>query len=302
MQAAVTPRRADAIMRVVPKFLVPMSDSKITSSSPASLIVFDSGIGGLSVADEIRRQLPWVNINYVADNRIFPYGLQEESVLIKRVCSIMPALEQRYPASAIVIACNSASTVVLDTLRQQTSTPVIGVVPAIKPAAQRSTNRVIGLLATPGTVNRHYTQRLIEEFASGCDVVKVGSSALVTLAENKLRGMPVDNNAIAEIVAPFLQHLPPPDVVVLGCTHFPFLRAEIAAALPSGTLLLDSGEAIARRTRQVLESHAIDNPAEKDRQKTPCLHFYFTEETPYAHQLAPALQEYGYAAPEFLQL
>lgn len=279
-------------------------------SSPlpaASLIVFDSGIGGLSVANEIRRQLPGIAIDYVADNRIFPYGLQEESVLIARVCSIMPALEQRYAPQAIVVACNSASTVVLDALRNQTATPVIGVVPAIKPAAEQTRNGVIGLLATPGTINRQYTQRLIDQFASQCQVVRIGSSTLVTLAENKLRGLSVDQGTINDILAPFTTHQPCPDVVVLGCTHFPFLRDEITAALPAGTRLLDSSDAIARRTRSLLGA-ALPAPSNGDNSERdtasdwPRHRFLFTEETPYAHQLKNTLLDMGYGAPEFLHL
>lgn len=269
----------------------------VTQSSPASIIVFDSGIGGLSVADKIREQLPQLSIDYVADNRVYPYGMQEERVLVDRVCTLMPALEQRFRPRAIVVACNTASTVVLDALRQQTSTPVIGVVPAIKPAAERTRNGVIGLLATPGTINRQYTSRLIEQFAPQCTVLRLGASPLVALAENKLRGMPVDQSLMNEILTPFTRHEPCPDVIVLGCTHFPFLADEIHAALPPGTLLLDSGEAIARRTRHLLgDTTAFAST-------TGATHrFLFTEETEYAHALTPALRDMGYPPPEFLHL
>lgn len=263
-------------------------------SSPASIIVFDSGIGGLSVADKIRALMPGLSIDYVADNRIYPYGLQEERVLIDRVCTLIPALETRYHPRAIVMACNTASTVVLDALRQQTSTPVIGVVPAIKPAAERTHNGVIGLLATPGTIHRQYTNNLIGQFAGHCQVLRIGASELVALAENKLRGIPVDQALLNRLLAPFILHTPCPDVIVLGCTHFPFLADEIHAALPPGTLLLDSGEAIARRTRHLLGDDAVAEEAEH--------RFLFTEETPYAHALTPALQDMGYPPPEFLHL
>lgn len=264
-------------------------------SLPPSIIVFDSGIGGLSVADKIRQQLPGLSIDYVADNRIYPYGTQEERVLIDRVCTLMPALERRFSPRAIVVACNSASTVVLDALRQQTTTPVIGVVPAIKPAAERTQNGVIGLLATPGTINRQYTNRLIDQFAPACTVLRIGASPLVAVAENKLRGTPVDPTIMTEILRPFTQHEPCPDVIVLGCTHFPFLADEIRDALPPGTLLLDSGDAIARRTRQLLGDDAIAIAPAHHR-------FLFTEETDYAHALTPALRDMGYPAPEFLHL
>ncbi len=269
----------------------------LTLPAAPAIIVFDSGIGGLSVAAEIHRQMPFVAIDYVADNRIYPYGLQEESVLIERVCTLMAALEPRFQPRAIVVACNSASTVVLDALRQQTTTPVIGVVPAIKPAAEQTRYGVIGLLATPGTVNRQYTQRLIDQFAGHCKVIKIGTNALVGLAEDKLRGLPVDQAAINQILAPFIEHTPCPDVIILGCTHFPFLRDEIAAALPVGTVLLDSGNAIARRTLQVL-AHVAHDPT----QPRAATRFLFTKETDYAHQLHPTLHEMGYGVPEYLNL
>lgn len=264
---------------------------------PPRLIVFDSGIGGLSVSNEIRKQLPTVEIIYVADNRIYPYGLQEESVLIKRVCQIMPTLESRFAPDAIVVACNSASTVVLEALRAQTRVPVIGVVPAIKPAAEQSLRKVIGLLATPGTVNRQYTQRLIDEFAPDCQVIRIGSNNLVSMAEQKLRGLPINDNDIHAVLNAFRDHDPEPDVIVLGCTHFPFLSTEIRAQLAPGTRLLDSSAAIARRTAHILAAR-MQTPS-----SAPVQHrFLFTEETPFARQLAPVLAEMGFAAPEFLHL
>ncbi|CBL46785.1 Glutamate racemase [gamma proteobacterium HdN1] len=272
------------------------------TAPPASVILFDSGIGGLSVAREIRAAMPGLDINYVADNRIFPYGLQKESVLIERVCALMPILEARYSPGAIVIACNSASTVVLDALRTQTQVPVIGVVPAIKPAAAQSQRRVIGLLATPGTIQRSYTRRLIDQFANDCTVLLVGSSALVSLAENKLRGIPIDLQEVSNIVAPFCHAETPPDIVVLGCTHFPFLREELMQVLPENTRLIDSGEAIARRTRHILEAQGLEAQGAAFLERVPTLHFFFTEETDSAHELAPALLSLGYQDPQYLQI
>ena len=263
----------------------------------APILVFDSGIGGLSVWRGIRDLLPTLSCVYCADNRIFPYGLQEESVLIERVCQLMPVLVGEHRPGLIVVACNSASTVVLDALRQVVSVPVVGVVPAIKPAAEHSRRRVIGLLATPGTVQRQYTQRLIDQFAANCQVIKVGSNTLVEQAERKLRGETVDPGLVAEAVAPFLLADIPPDIVVLGCTHFPFLREELSALLP-GVALIDSAAAIARRTAHLL---GLDTAQPTDHEvSVPAGKFLFTADTRDARQLAPALADLGFDVPRYL--
>lgn len=264
-----------------------------TSAPVPTLLVFDSGIGGLSIADEIRRALPACRLVYVADNAIFPYGTQEESVLVNRLLQLLPTLEQYARPDLIVIACNTASTVVLEPLRAQTTTPIIGVVPAIKPAAQLSQNRSIGLLATPGTVKRQYVQRLIDEFAQGCAVIKTGSAELVHQAENKLRGLPVDETLIAREVAPLVNQENPPDVVILGCTHFPFLREEISRALPVGTRLIDSGDAIARRAQFLL--HDWQPSAATLPTTLTDNEFLFTADTEPARQLANLLHLHGFA-------
>ena len=257
-----------------------------------TLLIFDSGVGGISIADEIRRALPQCNLFYVADNAIFPYGTQEESVLVSRLVTLLPHLEQHARPDIIVIACNTASTVVLEPLRAQTRTPIIGVVPAIKPAGQLTQNNSIALLATPGTVKRHYVQRLIEEFAPQCQVVRVGSSELVHQAENKLRGLPVDTDLIARELAPLLTGGTPPDTVVLGCTHFPLLRDEIQQALPAGIRLIDSGDAIARRARFLLQDWkpATDTPPTTLNDNE----FLFTADTEPARQLAKRLHLHGF--------
>jgi glutamate racemase len=269
------------------------------SPSPAPILVFDSGIGGLSVWQGIRDLLPGLGCVYCADNRIYPYGLQEEGVLIDRVCHLMPVLVREYRPGLIVVACNSASTVVLDALRQVVAVPVVGVVPAIKPAAERSARRVVGLLATPGTVQRHYTRRLIEQFAGSCEVIKVGSSTLVEQAERKLRGEPIDPGLIAEAVAPFMLAETPPDIVVLGCTHFPFLRQELSAFLP-GVELIDSAAAIARRTAHLLGLES--SPAATTPDSLLAGQCLFTADTPDARRLAPALAAFGFSAPRFLDI
>lgn len=214
------------------------------------VLVFDSGVGGLSVWDEIRLRCPQLAATYLMDNARFPYGELDEQSLIDGACALIVAEAERCQPAAVIVACNTASTLILPALRAQLSLPVIGVVPAIKPAALLTPGGRIGLLATPGTIKRAYTQELISQFAGHCEVLRLGSSRLVALAEEKLAGLPVDVAEVAVVLNGWRQE--PPDVVVLGCTHFPLLRDEIQDVLGEDIRLIDSGEAIARRLEQLL--------------------------------------------------
>lgn len=215
------------------------------------LLLLDSGVGGLTVAANITERLPKVSIDYVADNGFYPYGTKTEQALFLRLTEIISMLSDTRDYQAIVIACNSASTLVLDRLRAKFTVPIIGVVPAIKPAALASRARVIGLLATEATVRGQYVEQLIRTFAADCRVIKVASQALVELAERKLHGAELDIEQVLSIAAPFAAE--GVDVVVLGCTHFPWFRDELAAAFPQITWV-DSGAAIARRVQSILQS------------------------------------------------
>ena len=264
------------------------------------ILIFDSGIGGLSISDEIQALLPNVAMVYVADNRTYPYGTLSEQALIDRMVNLFPNLIERFQPEAIVIACNSASTLVLEHLRKTTAIPVIGVVPAIKPAAQRTENRVIGLLATPGTVRRAYTDRLVSDFANHCQVIKIGSRELVDEAEKKLRGHNVNQSVLRAALQPFLAE-PTLDQVVLGCTHFPFLKSELQAILGEKVQLIDSGEAIARRTRYILSSLSQHPPQTSSSADDQSLHhFIFTKDHLSAHELVPHLVKHGYQQVEFI--
>ncbi|WP_110655702.1 glutamate racemase [Salinicola halimionae] len=214
-------------------------------------LIFDSGVGGLSVSAEIRRRLPWLSLGYVCDNAALPYGTKEDAWLVARIASVCErACEQARPR-ALVVACNTASTLALEALRQRLSIPVIGTVPAIKPAATLSQRRVIGLLATSATVHRPYLDRLIDKFATDCRVVRVAADALVIEAERLMMGQPVDMSRLSNAIEP-LKAASDIDVVVLGCTHFPLLRSRLELLMPRGVHWIDSGEAIARRLRDVL--------------------------------------------------
>lgn len=214
------------------------------SKSAVDVLVFDSGVGGLSILQSIRKKAPGLTYAYLADNAMLPYGEKSAAWLEQRVPEIIAKLLERVECKVLVIACNTASTIALPPLRARFQCPVIGVIPAIKPAALLSQSKVIGLLATPGTVARPYTDKLIEDFAPDCKVVKLGNSRLVTMAEEALRGAELPLEEIRDITAPLRES--GPDIVVLGCTHFPLMKSELEKVLP-GVRLIDSGEAIANR-------------------------------------------------------
>ncbi|MBA4802819.1 MAG: glutamate racemase [Euryhalocaulis sp.] len=219
------------------------------------VIVFDSGVGGLSVFDELARKGFAAKAIYAADTAFLPYGLRSEAELKQRVPALFSVLEKRFAPQLFVMACNTASTVALNETRKAVKTPIVGTVPAIKPAASLTRTGVIGFLGTPGTVEREYSDGLIAEFAGDRSVLRFGSSRLVALAERKMAGEAVSPEAIETALAPLfaLEHADRMDVAVLACTHFPLLRPEIEAASPAGLKWIDSGEAIARRAGGLLQ-------------------------------------------------
>ena len=214
----------------------------------APVLFFDSGVGGLSVLLPTRALLPSAAIVYAADNAAFPYGTRSEAEIAARVPALLGRLVERYRPRLAVIACNTASTIALDHVRSALDIPVVGTVPAIRPAAVLSKTRVIGVLGTQATVRQPYVDDLAARFAGDCTVVRHGSSALVHLAEAKLGGAMIDPAAIVAALAPMraARRGADIDVIVLACTHFPLLADEIAAAWP-GVTLVDGGPGIARR-------------------------------------------------------
>ena len=213
------------------------------------LLFFDSGVGGLSVLAPTRALLPDAPIVYAADNAGFPYGPRSEAEIAGRVPVLLGRLAERYRPRLVVIACNTASTIALAPVRAALDLPVVGTVPAIKPAALASRTRAIGVLGTAATVRQPYVDRLSAEFAADCLVLRHGSARLVELAEAKLRGEPTPAADYAAALAGLLDQPGGDrvDTVVLACTHFPLVRDELAAAAPRPLRFVDGGAGIARR-------------------------------------------------------
>lgn len=213
------------------------------------VLVFDSGVGGLSVLDAIVAAALPVRLDFLADSAWLPYGDKPADQLASRVAKLVALTVETWRADLVVIACNTASTIALDATRAAVNIPVVGVVPPIKPAAEASRSGVVGVLATPATANRPYTLDLIARFAADKTVIRVGSTALVAAAEARLAGQPVSSDVIESAVkalfdAPGGDQL---DAVALACTHFPLLKDLLQAAAPRDIAWIDSGPAIARR-------------------------------------------------------
>lgn len=271
-----------------------------------SILVIDSGVGGLSVCQSILARLPAIQIIYFADSEYFPYGVLPETELSQRLNVIVAKMLLLHKPSLVVLACNTVSTLMLPELRARFQIPFVGVVPAIKPAAQLSTQKCIGLLATPATVVRPYTDKLIADYAQDCEVVKVGSTELVFEAERYLSGYPVNQQVLESILQPFMEPLrgKTVDTIVLGCTHFPLLKQALESHLP-GINWVDSGEAIAKRVQYLLEESAKANALSQESQDSlqlgaPAKHqFYFSKPPSSTEALSKAITLLGFANFEF---
>jgi glutamate racemase len=226
------------------------------SASP-TILVFDSGLGGLTVLREIVRVRPDAHYTYVADDVLFPYGHHGEQEIIARVVPLVGELIIAHQPDLVVIACNTASTLVMSHLRNAYQVPFVGTVPAIKPACASSKTRRVSVLGTKGTVKREYTHALIRDFSLGCEVTLVGSPDLASLAEAALSGLAIGDSAIAAELAPCFvgageDALARTDTVVLACTHFPLLLDQFVRLAPWPVNWIDPAPAIARRVADLL--------------------------------------------------
>ncbi|MFZ2100618.1 MAG: glutamate racemase [Oricola sp.] len=231
-------------------------------------LFFDSGIGGLSVLREARVLMPDWRFVYVADDAAFPYGAWEEDALREHITALFADLIARYRPALNVIACNTASTLAVDHLRKVYPDEVfVGTVPAIKPAAERTRSGLVSVLATPGTVKRQYTRELIRQYGQKCHVRLVGSDNLAAMAETYMRGEMVDEEAVRAEIAPCFMEEDGrrTDIVVLACTHYPFLVNRFRKTAPWPVDWIDPAEAIARRAKALADAmETVPAPDEPD--------------------------------------
>ena len=253
----------------------------------APILIFDSGVGGLTVLGELRKLLPDAPVIFAADQAGLPYGEKTEAEVAARVAGLLGRMSERYRPRLACIACNTASTIALDMVRDVLEIPVVGTVPAIKPAAEMTKSGVIGLLGTKGTIRQPYVDRLEARFAQGKVLLRHGASELVAPAEAKLRGLAVDPAPVRSAVQA-LRAMPRGDeidTVVLACTHFPLLHTELAAEFGDGVTLVDGANGIARRIVSLLDGQAIARGEEDIAITTGPLADF--------EPLAPALAGYG---------
>ena len=261
----------------------------------APILFFDSGIGGLSIVAPTRALLPTARFVYAADSAAFPYGTKTEAEIAARVPALLGRLAERYRPRLIVIACNTASTIALPEIRAALDLPIVGTVPAIKPAAGLSITRTIGVLGTDATVRQRYVDDLAARYAADCTVIRHGAAELVELAEATLRGELVDPARYPAVLRglfdqPGGERI---DVIVNACTHFPLVENELATAAPPGVRFVDGGGGIARRVvaltaGQRWPDHAGEGIA------------VFTHLGARERALAPALAARGFARIEAL--
>jgi glutamate racemase len=218
-----------------------------------SVVVFDSGLGGLTVYREIAAARPNADFVYVADDAAFPYGAMDEHKLVGRVVELIGELIATHRPDLVVIACNTASTIALPALRKNFSVPFVGTVPAIKPACAGSITKRVSVLGTEATVAREYTRALIRDYAGDCQVTLVGSKSLAAYAEAELAGTPAEDAAIAAEIAPcFCDGTARTDTVVLACTHYPLIIERLRRLAPWPVNFIDPAPAIARRVGDLL--------------------------------------------------
>ncbi|PAX08319.1 glutamate racemase [Sphingomonas lenta] len=264
------------------------------------ILFFDSGVGGLSIVEPARAALPAAPFVYAADSAGFPYGTKSEAEIAGRVPALLGRLVERYRPRLVVIACNTASTIALPAVRAALDLPVVGTVPAIKPAAELSATRVIGVLGTEATVRQAYVDDLSARFAGDCLVLRHGSAELVELAEAKLRGEAAPADAYARVLAGLFDQPGGDriDVVVNACTHFPLVEAELEIAAPHPVRFVDGGPGIARRIAHLTAGQGW--PAQDGRTGRLDGVAVFTRLGERERALLPALESRGFGRAEAL--
>lgn len=255
------------------------------SSSP--ILLFDSGVGGLTVLGELRKLLPQAPVIYAADMAGLPYGAKSEAEIAARVAGLLGRMAERYQPRLICIACNTASTIALGMVRDVLETPIVGTVPAIKPAAAMTKTGVFGLLGTEATMRQKYVDDLEHEFAVGKRLLRHGTNGLVPLAEAKLRGEGVRVADVAEAAKGLMLQLHGReiDTIVLACTHFPLLEDELRAAFGEEIAFVHGAQGIARRIAQLTEGQVFERTTSDFAITTGPIEDF--------RRLAPAFEAYG---------
>ncbi len=226
-----------------------------------SIGVFDSGVGGLSILLEIQKLLPHETTLFVADQAYVPYGGKTKDQLLDRVGRILEFFEEK-EVKAVVAACNTATVYTIDEMRKRFQFPIIGTVPVIKTIAKNTKTKKTAVFSTPATAKSEYLKDLIEKFASGVEVKRIGGSNLEELVEEGKLKDPETIKTLKSILIPLVKE-DNVDAIALGCTHYPFLREDIQKIVGKNIFIADSGGAVARRLKEVLEHEKLLSKSKK---------------------------------------
>lgn len=270
--------------------MTPGAASPVSPTSPR-ILAFDSGIGGLGIVSALRKLLPQGRIDYLADTAVYPYGEQDDAFLTQRITSLVQDAVNRLRPDAVVIACNTASTLALPSLRASCPQPFAGCVPPIRWAARVSKTRVLGLLATRATVGRPYVASLQKEFAPDCTLIAHGARNLADYAESVFRGHPIPPDLIRQELTGLFTHPNGDkiDAVALGCTHYTFLTESFRHLAPAGVTWLDPAGAVARQTVTLLQDTSARNSSNRNPGQA-----WFTAEPPEPDLVRKGLEAFGY--------
>ena len=238
-----------------------MQHPEVSLPDPHTVLVIDSGIGGISIVQALQTRMPAVRIIYVADNAMFPYGEKPQRLIMQRLQQIIDVALLTYSIDTIVIGCNTATVMHIDQLRQHYSpqnVPFVGVVPPVKTAAETSQSQCFTIVATQNTSQSLYLERLIRDYASTCEVTRIAAVGLADYAEKVIHGIAVEEEQLSHILSHLLSNMlnstpTHPDVLVLGCTHYAFIQAEIAALLPAHINIIEPSMPVAKRVQWLLQ-------------------------------------------------
>ncbi|WP_261789586.1 glutamate racemase [Buchnera aphidicola] len=214
------------------------------------MLIIDSGIGGLSVLNNIKKNFPNINYIYMLDNEGFPYGKKKKKFLIERSIKIINIIKEIYPIKMVIIACNTISTISLPILRKTFNIPIIGILPIFKPAIEITKNKTIGLIATRATVNSSYIKKNIYKYSFQKTIKVIATNELAIIAEKKFRKIFISNVKLREIFQSWTVLSRQPDTIILGCTHFSFLKKEIQKIFYKPINFIDSGETIVNKIKK----------------------------------------------------
>jgi len=230
------------------------------------VLIFDSGVGGLSILKNIKKILPNIHYIYMLDNESFPYGNKTEFFIIQRSIKIIHTIKKIYPINIVVIACNTISTVALSILREKFDIPIFGIFPHIKAAEKITKNKIIGLIATKATINSSYTQKIIYEYSCSNTIKIIGTNKLAVIAEKKIRGVAVSQKKLKNIFRPWINLPTCPDTIILGCTHFSLLEKEIKNILykTRSVYFIDSIKKVIFQIKSCLKTSNVNQKIKKN--------------------------------------